>query len=117
MTTKYKLALIPEGYRVVPEGFVSKVESSHRTTNIVAKEILVDEAIEILKAAPQLTTPPVLRWEGDYLKVGNIPIAIVDEFRGDFAWSCQRDEGSAKSLEEARCAAEKALGLPIVEEV
>lgn len=72
----------------------------------------VEEAL----AVPQLTAPSVLRWEEDDLVVGSVAIATVkcgSWSIGDFTnW-----RGDYESTADAKRAAEKALGLPIVEEV
>lgn len=78
----------------------------------------VEEAL----AAPQLTTPPVLRWEGNNLMCGNEPIAYVDHGVnfGSVVFNTIRRDGFKTidgGLDEARRAAEKALGLPETEEV
>lgn len=77
----------------------------------------------LTKAAPQLTTPPVLRWEDDVLKLFEAELAHVFPVYG--VW--QPSLLARKTLEhplfaegtkdEARRAAEKALGLPEIEEV
>jgi hypothetical protein len=87
---------------------------------------MADENYElVIKTAPQLTTPPVLRWEKNHddasgLLVGNKVIAVSARgINGRWA-NLISGTGPSKIFDteqEARRAAEAALGLPIVEDV
>lgn len=70
-------------------------------------------------AAPPLTTPPVLRWDGCHLEMNGNIIAVLHCWSdGKWTYELWRSESfNFDTEEQARRAAEKALGLPIVEEV
>lgn len=114
-----KLMFVPDTHVVVP-----KQPDGHMTD---AAFFTRNEGFEyqyqaIIEASPQLTTPPVLRWEGademmSCLYVGNKLIATVQRCI-DGRWENFMIEfESYKSENEARRAAEKALGLDECPEV
>lgn len=72
----------------------------------------------ILEEAPQLTTPPVLRWEDNHLVLfGKKYIAYVHKKYGESVWVNSIEIIDYHTEQEARRAAEKALGLPEIEKV
>lgn len=113
MTPKYKLAIIPEWWKVVPE------EPTGEQVRIgMDLHFTVNKYMDMVRAAPQLDTPPVLRWEDGLLIFFGAPIANVFEVHGVwqpilFARPHLDHPLFAEATEqEARRAAEKALGLP-----
>ena len=103
-----KLMFVPDTHVVVPKEFIESYVNR--------------SAIEVLNASPQLTTPPVLRWEKDLTRgyiwelwFYDAVIAVAHNQGWDSMYA-----GSSmikNNPEHARRAAEAALGLPIVEEV
>lgn len=122
-----KLIFVPDTHVVVPKEPTDKMIDAARNTPIVLTGYDDDDAPEDYKAvykstiaaAPQLTTPPVLRWEGGELMFGNWCIAYLLRIKGK--WKFERgiflQYVDYDTEQEARRAAEKSLGLPIVEEV
>lgn len=120
MTTKLIL-INTDTHAVVPREFIAKVRAANGTTNLVAKEIWLDEAIEVYEKAPQFTTPPVLRWERCILKCGNVTLCYVHSHGLRYGWVIRIGDypmDLSDTIDEARRAAEKALGIEFeVEEV
>lgn len=116
--TEGKLVFLPKGYRVVPEELNDSMEDIlyyGRDTNIPDQSLYT----ALIAAAPPIDTPPVLRWEGRRLMAGNKELAFVWNDVG--GWGCNlRFSDCYTTEQEARRAAEKALGFPdglVVEEV
>lgn len=119
-----KLMFVPDTHVVVPrEPTDEMVNASWMCQGVTSFDSDgIQKAISIawhamVKKAPQLTTPPVLRWEGGKLKVFGIELATV-LYIGGGEYEISISPVVYESLYEARRAAEKALGILFeVEEV
>ena len=112
-----KLRFVPDTHVVVPKEPADEYWLAC-DYNMIDK---ADENYElVIKTAPQLTTPPVLRWEGGKLMIGNMVLHTVrgNQTSGYGSYTMFYTLMSVHPTEqEARRAAEAALGLPKVDEV
>lgn len=135
MIAKSKLAIIREGERVVPEEPITemlipiarimypedweagKIAQSRIGIDVIPPNHEMESAYgqyqRVLKAAPQLDTPPVLRWEGNDLKLFSATVAcVITSGRFIGLYVLGRLKTTYPTEQEARRAAEKALGFP-----
>lgn len=130
MTTPYTLQLVPSTHKVVPiEPTEDMIYAAGGWTEDEENAIFAYK--DALDAAPPINTPPVLRWDGCKLYSGRAVIAVIyfSEKHKSYRIECKFEscetnwlplDDTIKNEQEARRAAEKALGFPdglIIEEV
>jgi len=125
---KCKLVVVPEGWVVVPESLLVNLAQfmDARQFEDSWTEWDAEQRRGITKAlTPLPDTPPVLRWDGNalYLFSDYVVTWVANDGDGS-GWYYMPETGAGvgvySTAEEARRAAEKALGFPdglIVEEV
>jgi len=112
---KGKLVFVPEGWVVVPEEPI--FDMLYAASNPPPKALDASYSQMILAAPPLPDTPPVLRWERYNvflrLMVGSKSLAKIDLRNGIYKlWVGDLSARIFDTEQEARRAAEKALGFP-----
>jgi hypothetical protein len=117
--TEGKLVFLPKGYRVVPEDPTLEMQKEAEWGDPVS---WIYRAM--ILASPPIDTPPMLRWERGDLFFYKKWMATVFKRSGKWAYSFNTELRTRGVLfdteQEARRAAEKALGFPewlVVDEI